>query len=573
VVVIQISNILFQRNATSLRRHPVHNRISVVMFSHKAGKALINIALLRASSTVHSRHYHRKFKVLDGRIDLTNHTVQGKLKENEALEADLSEKMEKIKLGGGKRAIDRHTQLNKKVLVRDRLEKLLDKDYPFLELAQLAGHNLEYGDVPAAGSVMGIGSISGQLCVITANDATVKGGTIYPIGVKKQLRGQEIALENRLPCVYIVDSGGAFLPLQSELFLPGGRTFCNEAIMSSMGIPQVCVVAGSCTAGAAYIPTMADETVIIDKIGTLFLGGPPLVQAATGDVVTPEELGGAGLHCKESGCTDYFALSEDDAIEDCKDIMASLNMPKSLIPQEFYEEPMFEVEELKAIASPYPDKSDMDIYKIIARIVDGSRFREFKPLFGPTLTTGFCHIHGILTGIVANNGALLPDACLKGAHFVEICCQRRIPIVFFQNISHPKDLGHEASAILLKEKAKMMSIVANSQVPKVTVIIGNSFGMDNFVMCGRSMSPRFMFSWPAARIAMVDPELVDKVNPDSSWSSNMIENECPAYFGTARMWDDGIILPQETRNVLGLCLKASLKHQEPNFSLKSVLRM
>ena len=332
-------------------------------------------------------------------------------------------------------------------------------------------------------------------------------------------------------------------------------------------------MAGSCTAGAAYIPTMADETVIIDKIGTLFLGGPPLVQAATGEVVTPEELGGAKLHSQESGCTDYFALSEDDAIEDCKDIMASLNMEKLLCEQKFYEEPMFEVEELKAIASPYSDKSDMQIYKVLARLVDGSRFREFKPLFGPTLITGFSHIHGILTGIIANNGPLLSDACLKGAHFVEICCQRRIPIVFFQNISHPTDLTLEDAGVLIKEKAKMMSVVANAQVPKVTVIVGDSFGMDNYVMCGRSMSPRFLFSWPAARIAMVDPESQIISDTECENYKNAIEKQCSAYYSTARIWDDGIILPQETRKVLGLCLKASLQHRKPGFSPKGTLRM
>ena len=332
-------------------------------------------------------------------------------------------------------------------------------------------------------------------------------------------------------------------------------------------------MAGSCTAGAAYIPTMADETVIIDKIGTLFLGGPPLVQAATGEVVTPEELGGAKLHCEESGCTDYFALSEDEAIEDCKDIMASLNMEKLLHEQQFYEEPMFDTEELKAIVSPFSDKSDMQIYKLIARIVDGSRFREFKPSFGPTLVTGYAHIHGILTGVVANNGPLLPDACLKGAHFVEICCQRKIPIVFFQNISNPHGLTNDAAAVLLKEKAKMMSVVANAQVPKVTIIIGNSFGMDNFVMCGRSMSPRFLFSWPAARIAMMDPDTPNASEADSDSYKDNIEKQSSAYFSTARIWDDGIILPQDTRMVLAFSLKASMQYQKPGFSHKNVLRM
>ena len=319
---------------------------------------------------------------------------------------------------------------------------------------------------------------------------------------------------------------------------------------------------------------MADETVIIDKIGSLFLGGPPLVQAATGEIITPEELGGATVHCKVSGCTDYFAESEEAAIEDCKDIMASLNMPSNLKDSHFYEEPMYDPYELRAIALPFPDKSDLQLHGIMARIFDGSRFREFKQSFGPTLVTGFAHLHGILVGVVANNGPLMPNACLKGAHFVELCCQRNIPIIFLQNVVDPVNLSLEDAAALLKEKGKMMSVIANSNVPKITVVIGNSYGMDNFAMCGRSMGPRFMFLWPAARIALMDP--TNGGTRENEMDQNLVslmEAQSSAYFSTARLWDDGIILPQDTRRVLALCLKASLKHQKIGFSPKNVLRM
>ena len=317
---------------------------------------------------------------------------------------------------------------------------------------------------------------------------------------------------------------------------------------------------------------MADETVIIEKIGTLFLGGPPLVQAATGEVVTPDQLGGAKLHCEVSGCTDYFATSEDEAIEDCKDIMASLNMKSYWKEVSFYEEPMFDTNELQAIAISEADKSALPIHKIIARIVDGSRFREFKPSFGPTLVTGFAHIHGILVGIIANDGALSNNSCLKGSHFVEMCCQRNIPIVFLQNIVEANGLGKEEAAMLIKEKAKMMSVIANSQIPKITVIIGNSYGMDNYVMCGRSMSPRFLYMWPAAKVAMVNPEVL-RSNEESAETMSFIDRQCSSYYSTARVWDDGIILPQDTRKVLGLSLKATLKHKEIEHSPKNVIRM
>ena len=325
---------------------------------------------------------------------------------------------------------------------------------------------------------------------------------------------------------------------------------------------------------------MADETIIVDKIGTLFLGGPPLVQAATGEVVTPDELGGATLHCDVSGCTDYFAVSEEDAIEQCKDVMASLNTKVYLQDEKFVEEPMFPTEELQALAVPYADKSNMMIYKILARIVDGSRFREFKPSFGPTLVTGFANISGILSGIVANNGPLSCNACLKGAHFIELCCQRDIPIIFLHNTQGATDIGYEQEAILIKEKAKMMSIIANSRVPKISLIIGNSYGIDNSVMCGRSMGPRFVYMWPAARIAIDSPQ---RLPSEGEWNMensgvednlvNQIEEQSTSIYSTGRLWDDGVILPQDTRNVLKLSLQACLRHRKIEHSSKSVIRM
>ncbi|NXD10317.1 MCCB carboxylase, partial [Nothocercus nigrocapillus] len=476
------------------------------------------------------------------------------------------ELLEMVSKGGGENAILRHTQRNKKLFVRERLKMLLD-DESFLELSPLAGLNMPYGDVPAAGCLTGIGKICGVWCVFIANDATVKGGTIYPIGVKKQLRAQEIAMQNRLLSVYLVDSGGAFLPLQSELFPDkshGGRLFYNEAIMSAMKIPQVAVVCGSCVAGGAYVPTMAEEAVIVDKIGTLFLAGPPLVKAATGENVSPEDLGGAKLHSKVSGCSDHFASSEKEAYECIRNIISTLNyepLPEEVIE---YDSPLYSSDELLGLA-PRSYNYTLPVKLILSRLMDGSRFQEFKAYYGTTLVTGFGHVEGHLVGIVASNGELSHDASLKGSHFVQLCSQRRIPILFFQNTAphaaEPTSISQaEAHTNKLKAQASMMSAVACAAVPKITIVIGGCYGSESYVMCGRSFSPNFLFLWPNARVALVDSRCFFTV-PKSEESDctgdglelnhlkKKLEEESSAFYSSARLWDDGVILPQNTRKV------------------------
>ncbi|KFO85057.1 hypothetical protein N320_00228, partial [Buceros rhinoceros silvestris] len=460
------------------------------------------------------------------------------------------ELLETVRKGGGENAVRRHTQRNKKLFVRERLKLLLD-DEPFLELSPLAGLAMPYGDVPAAGCLTGIGKICGVWCVFVANDATVKGGTIYPIGVKKQLRAQEIAMQNRLLSVYLVDSGGAFLPLQSELFpdkLHGGRIFYNEAIMSAMRIPQVAVVCGSCVAGGAYIPTMA------------VLAGPPLVRAATGEDVSPEDLGGAKLHSQVSGCSDHFASSEKEAYECVRNIVSTLNYDP--LPEEVLEHdsPLYSPEELLGLA-PRDDRCSLPVQLILSRLMDGSRFQEFKADYGTTLVTGFGHVEGHLVGVVANNGELSHHAALKGSHFVQLCAQRGLPILFLQNTApqaaEPTSLSESNT---LKAQASMMATVACAAVPKITLVIGGSFGTDSYVMCGRSFSPNFLFLWPNARVALVDPRHFSPVlragNSDCTggkseleWLKERLEEESSAFYSSARLWDDGIILPQDTRKV------------------------
>ncbi|NXV47925.1 MCCB carboxylase, partial [Uria aalge] len=475
------------------------------------------------------------------------------------------ELLEMVSKGGGENAILRHTQRNKKLFVRERLKLLLD-DESFLELSPLAGLSLPYGDVPAAGCLTGIGKICGVWCVFTANDATVKGGTIYPIGVKKQLRAQEIALQNRLCSVYLADSGGAFLPLQSELFpdkLHGGRVFYNEAIMSAMRIPQVAVVCGSCVAGGAYLPTMAEEAVIIDKIGTLFLAGPPLVKAATGEDVSPEDLGGARLHSKVSGCTDHFASSEKEAYECIRNVISTLNYDP--LPEEVVEHdsPLaYLLAELSYFHLNFCSK-DCISSQILSRLMDGSRFQEFKANYGTTLVTGFGHVEGHLVGVVANNGELSHDASLKGSHFVQLCGQRSIPLLFFQNTAphtaQPTSIS-QAHSNKLKAQASMMAAVACAAVPKITIVIGGCYGNESYVMCGRSFSPNFLFLWPNARVALVDsrhfstvPQAGDSdCTGDESELKHLkekLEEESSAFYSSARLWDDGVILPQNTRKV------------------------
>ncbi|NWW46246.1 MCCB carboxylase, partial [Pedionomus torquatus] len=467
--------------------------------------------------------------------------------------------------GGGENAILRHTQRNKKLFVRERLKLLLD-DEPFLELSPLAGLDLPYGDVPAAGCLTGIGKICGVWCVFMANDATVKGGTIYPIGVKKQLRAQEIALQNRLCSVYLVDSGGAFLPLQSELFpdkLHGGRIFYNEARMSAMRIPQVAVVCGSCVAGGAYVPTMAEEAVIIDKIGTLFLAGPPLVKAATGEDVSPEDLGGARLHSKVSGCSDHFASSEEEAYQCIRNVISTLNYHP--LPEEAVEpdSPLYSPDELLGLA-PRDYRCTLPVKLVLSRLMDGSRFQEFKANYGTTLVTGFGHVEGRLVGVVASNGELSHDAALKGSHFVQLCGQRAVPILFLQNTApqapQPTSVSQVAHSNRLKAQASMMAAVACAPVPKITIVIGGCYGTESYVMCGRSFSPNFLFLWPNARVALVDSRHFSTIpaagDGDSAGDESelkqlkeKLEEESSAFYSSARLWDDGVILPQDTRKV------------------------
>ncbi|XP_015726365.1 methylcrotonoyl-CoA carboxylase beta chain, mitochondrial-like [Coturnix japonica] len=512
------------------------------------------------------------YPVLDGRVlSVYRHVFEENLRNSEAVIKRYSELLQMVSKGGGENAILRHTQRNKKLFVRERLKLLLD-DEAFLELSPLAGLNLPYGDVPAAGCLTGIGKICGIWCVFVANDATVKGGTIYPIGVKKQLRAQEIAMQNRLVSVYLVDSGGAFLPLQSELFpdkLHGGRIFYNEAIISAMKIPQVAVVCGSCVAGGAYVPTMAEEAVIVDKIGTLFLAGPPLVRAATGEHVSPEDLGGAALHSRVSGCSDHFASTEKEAYECVRNIISTLNYEP--VPEELVEHdlPLYSSDELLGLA-PRDYSCTLPVKLVLSRLLDGSRFQEFKADYGTTLVTGFGHVEGHLVGVVANNGELSHAAALKGSHFVQLCSHRAIPILFFQNTAphaaEPTSISQaEAQASRLKAQASMMAAVACAAVPKITIVIGGCFGSESYAMCGRSFSPNFLFLWPNARVALVDSRHLSMVpqaeGSDCTDESELkhlkqkLEEESSAFYSSARLWDDGVILPQNTRKVIAQCLQ------------------
>ena len=493
----------------------------------------------------------------------------------------LAELVAKIAQGGGEKARARHVGRGK-LLVRDRIDALLDPGSPFLEIAPLAGHALYEDAVPCAGLVAGIGRIEGVECVIVANDATVKGGTYYPITVKKHLRAQEIAEQNRLPCVYLVDSGGAFLPLQDEVFPDRdhfGRIFYNQATLSAQGIPQIACVMGSCTAGGAYVPAMSDETVIVKEQGTIFLGGPPLVKAATGEVVDAETLGGADVHTSISGVADHFAEDDSHALEIARGIVASLNRKKVLpVATQPVREPLYAAEELYGIV-PKDARRPFDIREVIARIVDGSEFQEFKARYGKTLVTGFAHLHGYPVGIVANNGILFAESALKGAHFIELCNQRGIPLVFLQNITGFMVGKKYEQAGIAKDGAKMVTAVACSHVPKFTVVIGGSFGAGNYAMCGRAYGARFLWMWPNARISVMGGEqaasVLATVKRDGIeakggiWTPgeedafkapirDQYETQGNPYYATARLWDDGIIDPADTRRVLGLGLSASL---------------
>ncbi|TRO69735.1 carboxyl transferase domain-containing protein [Streptomyces sp. IB201691-2A2] len=492
---------------------------------------------------------------------------------------ELRRKLAAARLGGGERARARHTARGK-LLPRDRVDTLLDPGSPFLELAPLAADGLYEGQAPAAGVIAGIGRVSGRECVVIANDATVKGGTYYPMTVKKHLRAQEVALENRLPCVYLVDSGGAFLPMQDEVFPDRehfGRIFYNQARMSGAGIPQIAAVLGSCTAGGAYVPAMSDEAVIVRNQGTIFLGGPPLVKAATGEVVTAEELGGGEVHSRVSGVTDHLAEDDAHALRIVRTIVSTLP-DRGPLPWSVTQgvEPKVDPAGLYG-AVPVDSRTPYDVREVIARMVDGSRFAEFKSEFGQTLVTGFARIHGHPVGIVANNGILFSESAQKGAHFIELCDQRGIPLVFLQNISgFMVGRQYEAGGIA-KHGAKMVTAVACTRVPKLTVVVGGSYGAGNYSMCGRAYSPRFLWMWPNAKISVMGGEQAASVlatvkrdqleGRGESWPAEdeeafkdpirtQYETQGNAYYATARLWDDGVIDPMETRQVLGLALTA-----------------
>lgn len=547
--------------------------------------ATVRLALWRCARAAAPgpRAYHGEaVATLGTQPDSGSALYQENYEQMKALVNELHKRAQKIRLGGSEKAKERHTSRGK-LLARERVDGLLDPGSPFLELSQFAGYQLyDNEEVPAGGIITGIGRVSGVECMIVANDATVKGGTYYPVTVKKHLRAQEIALENRLPCIYLVDSGGANLPRQAEIFPDRnhfGRIFYNQAIMSSKNITQIAVVMGSCTAGGAYVPAMADENIIVRKQGTIFLAGPPLVKAATGEEVSAEDLGGADLHCRKSGVTDYYALDDNHALHLTRKIVRSLNYQKKLdVTIEPSEDPLFPADELYGIVGTNL-KRNFDVREVIARIVDGSRFNEFKALYGDTLVTGFARIFGYPIGIIGNNGVLFSESAKKGAHFIQLCCQRKIPLLFLQNITGfmvGKD--YEAEGIA-KDGAKMVTAVACAKVPKITVIIGGSYGAGNYGMCGRAYSPRFLYIWPNARVSVMGGEQAANVlatiakdqraREGKQFSSaeeaalkepiiKRFEEEGNPYYSSARLWDDGIIDPADTRLVLGLSISAAL---------------
>jgi 3-methylcrotonyl-CoA carboxylase beta subunit len=499
----------------------------------------------------------------------------------ENLVAELKSRMEIAALGGDERSRERHTARGK-LLPRERVERLLDPGAPFLELSPLAAYGMYDGDIHAAGIITGIGRVEGRECVIVCNDATIKGGTYYPMTVKKHLRAQEIARENRLPCIYLVDSGGANLPNQAEIFPDRehfGRIFYNQANMSALGIPQISSVMGSCTAGGAYVPAMSDETIIVKGQGTIFLGGPPLVKAATGEIVSAEDLGGAEVHARISGVADHYATDDAHALAIARRIVSNLNFRKSPdIPLAEPKAPLFDIGELDGIV-PQSLSVQYDVREVIARLVDGSVLDEFKKLYGTTIVTGFAHIEGMPVGIVANNGILFSESALKAAHFIELCCQRRVPLLFLQNISgFMIGRKYEAGGIA-RDGAKMVTAVACANVPKITVLIGGSYGAGNYGMSGRAYSPRFLFSWPNSRISVMGGEQAasvlatvhrdaDKWTPEQAEAfkapiRQKYEDEGNPYYATARLWDDGIIAPSDTRRVVALALSACLNASIP----------
>ena len=530
--------------------------------------------------------------VLDSHVNPSDPSFQSNRDRMLQLVAELKERLLAAREGGGAKYVERHREQGK-LPVRDRIDRLLDPGSPFLELSPLAAFDMYDGDAPGAGLVTGIGRVSGREVIVVANDATVKGGTYFPITVKKHVRAQDIALQNRLPCVYLVDSGGAFLPLQAEVFPDRdhfGRIFFNQARMSAERIPQVSAVMGSCTAGGAYVPAMSDETIIVRGSGTIFLGGPPLVKAATGEEVTAEDLGGADVHTRISGVADYFAEDDDQALEMCRTVVSTFNSAKHL-PADMTapEDPRYDPAEISGIVSA-DSRHPYDVREIIARIVDGSRFDEFKERYGATLVTGFARLHGFLVGLIANNGVLFSESALKATHFIELCNLRGIPLVFLQNITGFIVGSKYERAGIAKDGAKMVHAVANSVVPKLTIIIGGSFGAGNYGMCGRAYEPRFLWMWPNARISVMGAQqaaaVLTTVKRDQLTREgkpfppeeeaairqpilDKYEFEGSPYYSTARLWDDGIVDPAETRRTLALGLSAAFNAPipEPRFGV------
>ena len=518
---------------------------------------------------------------IESKIDTNSSVFKQNAAKNKALHQEFKERLEQIKLGGSEKARQRHVERNK-LLARDRIKKLLDKNTPFLELSPLAAYDMYDNEAPAAGIITGIGVVHGREVMVIANDATVKGGTYYPMTILKHARAQEVAETNNLPCIYLVDSGGIFLPLQAGTFPDKdhfGRIFFNEARMSAKSISQISVVMGSCTAGGAYLPAMSDESIIVRNQGTIFIGGPPLVKAATGEEITAEELGGADVHCRTSGVTDHYAQNDEHALQICRNVVEKLNRTKPFdINRTSPEDPYYDPEELYGVVSGEIRKQ-YDIREVIARIVDGSKFHEFKELYGATLVTGFANILGYPVGILGNNGVLFSESSLKGAHFIELCCERKIPLIFLQNISgFIVGRQYEAGGIA-RDGAKLVHAVANADVPKFTVVVGGSYGAGNYAMCGRGYFPRLMWMWPNARIcvmggeqaadvlasvkiAQLEKERV-KLSPKEVEEIRRpiiekYESESTPYFSGARLWDDGIIGMTETRQALALGIAMSL---------------
>jgi 3-methylcrotonyl-CoA carboxylase beta subunit len=508
----------------------------------------------------------------------TNHEAMARLVE------ELQARTGEAAKGGHERAREKHLARGK-LLPRERVQRLLDPGSPFLELSPLAANGMYEGDVHGAGMITGIGRVAGREVMIVCNDATVKGGTYYPMTVKKHLRAQEIARENRLPCVYLVDSGGANLPHQAEVFPDRehfGRIFYNQANLSAEGIPQIASVMGSCTAGGAYVPAMSDETIIVRKQGTIFLGGPPLVKAATGEVISAEDLGGADVHARESGVVDHYAANDDHALQIARRIVGNLNTTKrTQLDIAEPREPRVDPDTIDGVV-PADVRTPYDVREIIARLVDGSEFDEFKKLYGETLVCGFARLHGMPVGIIANNGVLFSESALKGAHFIELCCQRKIPLLFLQNITGFMVGSKYESGGIAKDGAKLVTAVSCAKVPKITVIIGGSYGAGNYGMCGRAFGPRFLFMWPNARISVMGGEqaasVLATVKRDNleargeDWPAEeeeafkspireKYEAEGSPYYSTARMWDDGVIAPRDTRSVVALALSACLNRE------------